>query len=95
MFRLTPVEERVFLMGSSRHLLQGVVELKELKEKENFLSGTVEVVEGDDVQLYFYIPDGCAVTETERLVQQKNQCVLTIPGEQTGRAEFQIKYKGE
>lgn len=94
-FRLTPFEERVFLMGSSRHLLQGVVELKELKEKENFLSGTVEVVEGDDVQLYFYIPDGCTVTETERLVQQKNQCVLTIPGERSGRAEFQIKYKGE
>jgi hypothetical protein len=94
-FRLTPFEGKPLLIGSSRHLLQGVIELQELKETKNSVSGVVEVVEGDDVQLFFHIPEGFTVAEEKQLVCEENKFVLTIPGDRTGTAEFQINCQGE
>ena len=73
-FRLTPVEKAPFVAGSTRHLLQGAVELTKWgydPEKE-LLSGTAELVAGDETELWFRAPEGF------RFAPQKN---LTIAGQ--------------
>lgn len=95
-FRLTPVSEGVpCLTGSSRHLLQGVIELREyaFDAETNTISGALEVVEGDDAELFFYAPEGFAFEKQEGLRIRKECAVLEIPGTSSGVIKFQINCK--
>ena len=56
--RLTPVENKPILIGSTRHLMQGAVELENCSfdEKNKTLSVTVQAVAEDSSELWFYAP---------------------------------------
>ena len=93
--RLTPFEGVPLLTGTSRHLLQGAVELKSYTcdARTGSISGSVETVEGDGMELFFHLPEGFIAEKQQGLKVQKEKAVLTIPAECSGVVQFQIKYK--
>lgn len=94
-FRLTPVEKTPFLTGSSRHLLQGVVELKEYlcDEEKMCISGKVQMVENEEMVLAFHIPENFAAVKDKNVRIKGSTAFLTIPGGAPGEREFQLNYK--
>ena len=94
-FRLTPVQDVPFLIGSSRHLLQGAAELKEYAcdREAKTVSGKVQTAGDEKIKLTFYVPDNCTLAKQPGLKIKDNIAVLTVEGKNSSVEEFQIKYK--
>ena len=94
-FRLTQVQDVPFLIGSSRHLLQGVAELKEYScdREKGVVSGKVQTVGEEEMQLTFFVPDNCTPEKQPRLKIRGNIATLTVKGNDSSVEGFQINYK--
>ena len=91
-FRLTPVEKAPFVAGSTRHLLQGAVELTKWgydPEKE-LLSGTAELVAGDETELWFRAPEGFRFAPQKGLTIAGQTAKLTLKPLRSGPCRWKV-----
>ena len=93
--RLTPLGEEPVLAGSTRHLMQGAAELKNYHCdcRKGVMTGTLDVVRNDPVELYFYATEGFIFQPQQGLEIEGNLAKLTILSSQTGSISWQIKFR--
>ena len=92
-FRITRLTgEPVQLIGSSRHILQGSIEVKDIVRKENTYYFDVCCVEGEPLVLTMMAADNVEIINCGMPFEQNgNICKVTVSG--CGRTSFQLEYK--
>ena len=84
------------LVGSSRHLLQGAVELEQVRwePESTTLVIAARCVKGYPYTLTLFVPEGygCELPAEPRPDLGGTLCRLTIPGEKTGRETLRISF---
>ncbi len=93
--RMTPVSDRPEVIGSSRHITQGGVELLSVKHGEREISGIVQCAGDENTVLSIYLPEGfSAVTASGKYTVKDRIVSLEVMGTSSGvptgfRFEFQ------
>ena len=90
--RLTPLEDRnLQLISSSRHILQGAIELEDLTYEENCVRGVVDCPENESVTLTFLAtPQVTDITSDHPVEFCGEICKVIVSG--NGKTTFQIGY---
>jgi len=93
--RLTKIEKVPVLIGSTRHLLQGAIELKkcEFNARKNCLSGKISLVQNDPVALYFYVPEKFSVVPAANLCSTGLITKLVLSGAESKTVSWQIHFR--
>ena len=94
-FRLTPVEKVPFVAGSTRHLLQGAVELVKwgYDPERELLSGTAELVSGDETELWFRAPEGFYFPPQKGLTVSGRTAKLALKPLRSGPCRWRVACK--
>ena len=84
-------DDPVQLIGSSRHILQGSVEVENITRQNNSCTCGVICVEGEDLVLTFHTADDIKITDCSMpFTQDGNICKVTVSG--GGKTSFTIQY---
>ena len=84
-------DEPLQLIGSSRHILQGSVEVENIVRENDNYSCSVYCVEDEPLTLTFYAAEGVKIVNCSMpFEQQDNICKVTVSG--CGKCSFTIRY---
>jgi hypothetical protein len=90
---LWPRDEVPHLVGTSRHLTQGAVDVKSVEwdGKKRRLTGVSHVVGGDPYRVYIYVPEGYVVA-SDNAVQDGKLATLTLTHEANEKTTWQVLF---
>lgn len=94
--------ERPQFLSTDRHISQGGTSLREMKwdEKQNTLTGKVELVGGEKTAMYVYVPKdwthlktSAAGTSVESTMKTRNLLQVTLSSKNSRIAEWKVLFK--